>query len=291
MREVLSRIVSCEVAERAGVVAGALRGDAQAVAARVLDDRHDVVGALGEGDERGPLVVREVPRPAGLIPVRVGGADDEASDAVVGGGESGGGVEHGRDPRRGPDRRASGDSLSSFAMPATSTSSPSSAPRCRRHRRACSRSARRRRAGRRAGGRATTGRIDPASEVETVSPGGCTSSTRSRSTPRWPWSRCTTRAARRVARPPGSAAAARRGTVIDEIDFEGSTSGPRAGGSTTTTTTPATRPRWSPACAGTCTARAPERGAAALVEIGEPVRGAYLYAGTCPPTCATRRRR
>ena len=108
-----------EVAERAGVVAGALRGDAQPVAARVLDDRDHVVGALGEGDERGPLVVREVPGPAGLVPVRVGGADDEASDAVAGGGESGGGVEHGRDPRRGPDRRASGDSLSSFAMPAT----------------------------------------------------------------------------------------------------------------------------------------------------------------------------
>jgi hypothetical protein len=63
-------------------------------------DRDDVVGALREGDERGPLVVSEVPGAARLVPVGVGGADDEASDAVVGGGDIACVLEHARDRRR-----------------------------------------------------------------------------------------------------------------------------------------------------------------------------------------------
>ena len=58
-------------AERAGVVAGALRCHAVAVRPRVLDDRDDVVRRLGQHDEGGPLVDGKVPGSAGLVPVRI----------------------------------------------------------------------------------------------------------------------------------------------------------------------------------------------------------------------------
>ena len=44
--------------------------------------------------DAGPLVMGEVPGPPGLVPVGIGGTDDEASDAV-GGGNGASGLEHG----------------------------------------------------------------------------------------------------------------------------------------------------------------------------------------------------
>jgi len=49
----------------------------------MVDDGHDVLGALREGDERRPLVEREVPRPSRLVPVLVVRTDDEGAEAVV----------------------------------------------------------------------------------------------------------------------------------------------------------------------------------------------------------------
>ena len=67
-----------EVAERLGVVAGALRCNAKPFGACERDDGRDVLGGLGDSDRGGPLVDREVPGQTGLVPVGVAGADDVA---------------------------------------------------------------------------------------------------------------------------------------------------------------------------------------------------------------------
>ena len=67
----------------AGVVAGALGGDAQAALAGELDDGDDVVGGRGDGDRGGALVDGEVPGLAGLVPVGVAGGADAALHAVA----------------------------------------------------------------------------------------------------------------------------------------------------------------------------------------------------------------
>ena len=63
-----------------GAVAGALRGDAQIVVARELDGRDHVGRRLGDHDDRGPLVGREVPGRTGLVPVCVCGSGDVADE-------------------------------------------------------------------------------------------------------------------------------------------------------------------------------------------------------------------
>jgi hypothetical protein len=65
-----------EVAERRGVVAGALRGDPQALALGVQDGGDHLVGVAGHGDSGRPLVDRKVPCGAHLVVARVAGADD-----------------------------------------------------------------------------------------------------------------------------------------------------------------------------------------------------------------------
>ena len=75
--------MSREVAERAGVVAGALRRDAKPFGARERDDGRDVLGGLGHRDRGGPLVDAQVPGQTSLVPVRVARADDVAVDPVA----------------------------------------------------------------------------------------------------------------------------------------------------------------------------------------------------------------
>lgn len=86
-------------AERVGVVAGALGGDAQAVVAGEGDPRDDVVGGLGQHDRGGAVVDREDEAGAGLRVAGVAGGEGRAGDARVErldvGSDVGGG-EHGR---------------------------------------------------------------------------------------------------------------------------------------------------------------------------------------------------
>ena len=71
-------------AERGRVVAGALRGDLQAGADRVLEHGLDVGGVGREGDERGPLVDGQVPGAAREVPLGVVGRDDVAGEGGKG---------------------------------------------------------------------------------------------------------------------------------------------------------------------------------------------------------------
>ena len=87
-REVLSRIVSVEPQRPRGV-AGPLGGDPVAVGACELDDRRDVLGRLGVHHRHGPLVDREVPGQAGLVPVDVARGDDVSGDDVAEGADAG----------------------------------------------------------------------------------------------------------------------------------------------------------------------------------------------------------
>jgi hypothetical protein len=64
--------------ERGGVVAGALRRDAQAALACQAQGGDDVVGGLGQRDPGGPLVDREVPGPSGRVVVGMVRRDDMA---------------------------------------------------------------------------------------------------------------------------------------------------------------------------------------------------------------------
>jgi hypothetical protein len=67
-----------EYSERARTVAGSLRGDPQAVCARELDDLDDVLDGVHLRDHRRPLVDREVPRLAGVVPPWLSGKDEVA---------------------------------------------------------------------------------------------------------------------------------------------------------------------------------------------------------------------
>jgi hypothetical protein len=62
--------------DRGRVVAGALRGDAQAALAGEVDDGHHVGDGGGRRDQRGPLVDREVPRATRLVVGVVPGRGD-----------------------------------------------------------------------------------------------------------------------------------------------------------------------------------------------------------------------
>ena len=78
-----------EAPERGGAVAGALQRDAQAECARAkLDGLGDVVGALRDEDGGRLLVDGEVPRPAGVVPLRVAGEVGLAGGRSVRGGSS-----------------------------------------------------------------------------------------------------------------------------------------------------------------------------------------------------------
>ena len=69
--------------EVVGVVAGALRRDAQPTLAGEVDDGRDVGGALRQRDGRRPLVDGEVPSLARLVPAGVAGGDDRSVDGRV----------------------------------------------------------------------------------------------------------------------------------------------------------------------------------------------------------------
>ena len=73
-------MVSCEVAEGGGPVAGPLRCDAEPFFAGEVDDLADVVDRLRDGDGRRLLVDREVPGLARGVPPGVSGGDDVAVD-------------------------------------------------------------------------------------------------------------------------------------------------------------------------------------------------------------------
>src|SRR5581483_6416996 len=70
-----------ERTDRAGAVTGSLRRNPQAVDAREVDDRDDVVGRLDQGDGERALVDGEVPGAACLVPPRVVGDDQVAREA------------------------------------------------------------------------------------------------------------------------------------------------------------------------------------------------------------------
>jgi hypothetical protein len=65
-----------EVAERRSVVAGALRGDAQALTLGVEDGGDDLLGIAGHGDSGGALIDREVPGWTHLVVAGVVGTHD-----------------------------------------------------------------------------------------------------------------------------------------------------------------------------------------------------------------------
>src|SRR5207244_10623210 len=65
-----------QIAERRGVVAGALRGDPQALALGVEDGGDDLVGVARHGDGSGALVDREVPGWTRLVVAGVAGTHD-----------------------------------------------------------------------------------------------------------------------------------------------------------------------------------------------------------------------
>jgi hypothetical protein len=102
--------------DRRGVVAGALGRDAEAVAPREGEDRHDVVGGRGQRDVGGPLVDREVPGAAREVPLRLAGRDDLAGEGrhVLGDDLR---VQHGDQLPAAPPTGASGESLSLPAPP------------------------------------------------------------------------------------------------------------------------------------------------------------------------------
>jgi hypothetical protein len=58
-------------------VAGALRGDAQALGTCPGDEAEHVIGGSGPGDDGGPLVDGEVPGLPGLVPAVVSRPDDQ----------------------------------------------------------------------------------------------------------------------------------------------------------------------------------------------------------------------
>src|SRR5205809_7729825 len=65
-----------EVAGRRGVVAGALRSDAQALALGVQDGGDDLLGVARHGDSGGALIDREVPGWTDLVVALVAGTHD-----------------------------------------------------------------------------------------------------------------------------------------------------------------------------------------------------------------------
>ena len=79
--------------ERAGVVAGALRGDPQAGLGGDADDGGDLGGGAGYGDGGRALVDGDVPRQAGgVVPGVAGQVDaavEQAAQGVGGGGDGG----------------------------------------------------------------------------------------------------------------------------------------------------------------------------------------------------------
>ena len=78
-------------AERPGVVAGALRGDLEAVRRGRTDHVADLVGVDGEGDGGGPLVDGDVPRhPRGVVPGVAGQLDADGGVTTEGVGSAGG---------------------------------------------------------------------------------------------------------------------------------------------------------------------------------------------------------
>ena len=73
--------------ERAGVVAGALRGDPQAGLGGDADDRGDLGGGAGDGDRGGALVDGDVPgQSGGVVPGVPGQVDAAVAQAAEGGG-------------------------------------------------------------------------------------------------------------------------------------------------------------------------------------------------------------
>ena len=142
MREVLSRIVSVEVAERAGVVAGALRARRAGRAGGRSSTIATTSSALsGNATSAGRWSTARF-QAGGPRPSRVERADDEVVRSVRrqrGRREAGLSME--RDPRRGGARRASGESLSSRAVPDRRRHRLRARHAARRRRRACSRSA------------------------------------------------------------------------------------------------------------------------------------------------------
>ena len=70
-------------AERLRVVAGALRRDLQAVRARVLDDRDDVLLVRRDCDELRLLYEGGVERLRGSVPTRIAGLDDGALETPL----------------------------------------------------------------------------------------------------------------------------------------------------------------------------------------------------------------
>ena len=83
-------VVEAAGRERAGVVAGALRGDPQAVLGRGADDGGHLGGRAREGDGGGALVDGDVPRQAGrVVPGVAGQVHAAGEDAPEGGGGRG----------------------------------------------------------------------------------------------------------------------------------------------------------------------------------------------------------
>ena len=84
-----------ERAQRGRVVAGALRGDPQALGGGEAHDRGDFLGAARVDDRRRPLVDGEVEAGAGGVVAGVAGDVDVAADegAQDGGGAADGGVD------------------------------------------------------------------------------------------------------------------------------------------------------------------------------------------------------
>ncbi len=93
-----------EVAERTGVVPGALGSDPQPGRGGGAHDGRDLGGVAGDGDGGGPLRHGDVPRQAGRLVAAVGGEEDGpgqlVADGVRGGGNGGRG-EDGREVDRG----------------------------------------------------------------------------------------------------------------------------------------------------------------------------------------------
>ncbi len=100
MRSVLISSVRSRPPSGAGVVAGALGGDAEAGLAGEADEGDDVIGVGGDRDVVGALVDGEVPGRPRRVPALVGGREELAGElgADEVGVDQGAGLEHGVSP-------------------------------------------------------------------------------------------------------------------------------------------------------------------------------------------------
>ena len=63
-------------------MAGSLRGDPKTMSTRELDDLDDILDGLDQRNRERPLIDREIPGPAGLVPLGIARKHELAGETV-----------------------------------------------------------------------------------------------------------------------------------------------------------------------------------------------------------------